>query len=120
MAYKNMKHSNACPYCNVERKWDGAGSNVRCDSCGNGTKENNSGGLKVAPILEIGGFYSRDEITQLVNEDCCALSDAQLAKYATKKLNVKVIYVEGFLGLVYLIREKSRVRKKSESLSALD
>lgn len=61
-------------------------------------------GSEVAPVQDIRGFYRREEIIQRVGEDCNAMSDTQLAKYATKKLKFEVVYLEGFVGLVFLAK----------------
>jgi hypothetical protein len=64
-----------------------------------------------ARVLELGGFYSRDQIITVIMElceDCSALSDAQLAQYASKKLKVRVICLDGFVGLVFHVMEKGR------------
>lgn len=63
--------------------------------------------------VEIGGFYSRDKIMEVmkeIGEDCDTLSDTQLAECATQKLTIRVIHLEGFVGLVFLVRKKKGVR----------
>jgi hypothetical protein len=74
-------------------------------------------GPEDAPRLEIGGFYRRDEISNEIGEDCSALSDAQLARYATQRLQIRVIYLDGFVGLVFLVKEKRKSRTEPECLS---
>ena len=92
-----------CTFC---RERDGSDGSGRCYFCGNGkeTMDNVSEGSEAFPVQGIRGFYRREEIIQRIGEDCNALSDAQLAKYATKKLEFDVIYLEGFVGLVFLAK----------------
>ena len=75
-----------------------------------------TGGPEDAPRLEIGGFYRRDELTNEIGEDCSALSDAQLARYASQKLQIRVIYLDGFVGLVFLVKDKKKSRTELKYL----
>lgn len=59
-------------------------------------------------VRNIKGFYRRAEIIRKIGEDCSAFSDAQLAQYATKKLGFDVVYLEGFVGLVFLVKGETQ------------